>query len=138
MDPVDRQTLKLFNFGALYGSPTAGVGSLGSASLDEAMEMFRNAPFRRSLYRTPLYVPPREWLRWVRGWTRGLGHHWSRSSSLVSCPSCGAVAGVSRSLVPKGPSYLRSSVLGLRDVGLPCHEVRDRAKDRAVRKVMES
>lgn len=134
---MDRLTLKAMNFGILYGSPALGVGLSGFGVAD-AIEAVARFPLLRSPYRTPIYVPPREWLRWVRGWTRGLGHHWSRSGSLVSCPSCGAVAGVSRSLVPKGPSYLRSSVLGLRDVGLPCHEVRDRAKDRAVRKVMES
>ncbi len=135
---MDRLTLKALNFGIMYGSPALGIGPLPGLGVADAIEAVAKFPFHRSYYRTPAYVPPREWLRWVRGWTRGLGHRWSRSGSLVSCSSCEAVAGVSRSLVPQGPSYLRSNVLGLRDVGLPCREVRDRARDRAIRKVMES
>ncbi len=42
--------------------------------------------------RVPRLVPPREWARWVRGWTRGSGHRWERVGPTVWCPACGSFA----------------------------------------------
>jgi len=105
-----------------------------SVKTRQARAMVGRAPHR------PLRPGPREWLRWVSGWTRGrLGHSWAREGQEVLCRGCGALARVApHPAVPMswpsfddGPAVLRRRFLRALGANWDCAESQ-------VRQVMES